>query len=237
MRIIPAIDMMNGKCVRLSKGDFATKKIYSENPLEMALMFEAAGLRYLHLVDLDGARAQHTVNHKILHAIASKTALHIDFGGGIKTGSDVQRAFDFGASQVTVGSIAATAPGLLLQWLEQYGPEKIILGADCHNREIVTAGWLNHTGKDVIDFIDRFAQKGIRYVTCTDVARDGMLNGPSITLYKEILSKISISLIASGGVTAMNDLRDLQQAGCEAVIIGKAIYEERITLEQLSALC
>lgn len=237
MRIIPAIDIIDGKCVRLSKGDFATKKIYSENPLETAMMFEAAGLEYLHLVDLDGAKAKHTVNHEILRQIASKTTLQVDFGGGIKSSADVQRAFDCGAKQITVGSVAVTDPELLLQWLEEYGAGKIILGADCNKREIVTAGWTGHSGKDVIEFIASYAQKGIRYVACTDVSKDGMLSGPSTGLYKEILSHINIRLIASGGVSSVQDIHALRAAGCEAAIIGKAIYEHKITLEQLSASC
>lgn len=237
MRIIPAIDIIEGKCVRLSKGDFATKKIYSEHPLEIALMFEAAGLEYLHLVDLDGAKAKHTVNHEILRQIASKTKLRVDFGGGIKSSADVQRVFDCGAKQITVGSVAVTEPELFMQWLEQYGAGKIILGADCKEREIVTSGWTGHSGKDVIEFIASYAQKGIRYVACTDVSKDGMLNGPSTELYKEILSRTNISLIASGGVSSIHDVLALRAAGCEAAIIGKAIYEHKITLEQLSRSC
>ncbi len=237
MRIIPAIDIINGKCVRLTKGDYATQKIYNEHPLEVAKELEANGIRYLHLVDLDGARSKKIINHKILYEISTHTNLNIDFGGGLKRNEDIQIAFDNGAAQITGGSIAVTNPLLFTEWLDKYGAEKIILGADCNNRKIVTHGWMNNAELDAIDFIQSFLQKGIRYTICTDVSKDGMLQGTSNELYTEILSKIPVQLIASGGVASMEDIHQLKAIGCEAVIIGKAIYEQKITLKELSVLC
>jgi phosphoribosylformimino-5-aminoimidazole carboxamide ribotide isomerase len=233
MRIIPAIDIIDGKCVRLTKGDYGTQKIYSENPLEIAKQFEDNGLKFLHLVDLDGARSKHIVNHKILHEIASKTSLKIDFGGGIKSDNDVRIAFECGASQITGGSIAVQQPTLFLKWLSLYGNEKIILGADCYNRKIATQGWQEQSEIDVIDFIANYAKKGVKYIISTDIAKDGMLQGAAEDLYKEIIEKIDINLIASGGVSSIDDIKRLQQIGCEGVIIGKAIYEGRISLAEL----
>ena len=237
MRIIPAIDIIDGKCVRLTKGDYATQKIYNEHPLEVAKAFEAHGIQHLHLVDLDGAKSKHIVNHKVLEEIASKTALKIDFGGGLKSDADVRVAFESGASQITGGSIAVQNPDLFLEWLKHFGADKIILGADAHNRKIATQGWLEESDQDVVDFIKEFEAKGIRYVVCTDIAKDGMLAGSSNELYQEILGETQINLIASGGVSSLKDLEELRAVGCEGAIVGKAIYEGKITLKELSALC
>ena len=237
MRIIPAIDIIDGKCVRLTKGDYSTKKIYNENPLEVAKEFEANGIKYLHLVDLDGAKSKHIVNHKVLESISKNTSLKIDFGGGIKSNEDVKIAFDNGAQQITAGSIAVHNPELLLSWLAAYGSDKIILGADANNRKIATQGWLENSETDVLDFIADYAQKGVEYVVCTDIAKDGMLQGTSNELYQEILLKAKVKLIASGGVSSINDLLKLNQIGCEGAIIGKAIYEQKITLQELQTLC
>ena len=237
MRIIPAIDIIDGKCVRLTKGDYSTKKIYNENPLEVAKEFEANGIQYLHIVDLDGAKSNNIVNHKILESIAAKTSLQIDFGGGIKTNEAVQLAFDCGAKQITGGSIAVSNPEIFSGWIAKYGADKIILGADCNNRKIATNGWLKESELDVIDFIDSYQKKGIQHVICTDISKDGMLQGASNELYREILKATGISLIASGGVSCMNDLYQLKEIGCEGVILGKAIYEGNITLKELQQLC
>lgn len=237
MRIIPAIDILNGRCVRLTKGDYAAKTVYNEKPLEVAKAFEDAGLSYLHLVDLDGARSSHIINHKVLHQIATKTQLKIDFGGGIKSYQDVRIAFENGASQITAGSIAVKHPELFLQWLSTYGNDKIMLGADAAKRKIATHGWMQSSDWDVVDFIESFQQKGVKYVVCTDIAKDGMLQGTSASLYKEILQKVEVHLIASGGVTTLDDLIELKETGCEAAIIGKAIYEGRISLPELKKLC
>jgi phosphoribosylformimino-5-aminoimidazole carboxamide ribotide isomerase len=233
MRIIPAIDIIDGKCVRLSKGDYNTKKIYNENPVEVAKEFEANGIQYLHLVDLDGAKSHHIVNSKVLYEIATKTNLKIDFGGGLKTNEDIEVAFDCGATQITGGSIAAKNETLFLEWLQKYGADKIILGADCLNRKIATQGWLENSEKDVIEFITEFINKGIQYSICTDISKDGMLQGASNELYKEILSLIKINLIASGGIANINDVQKMKIIGCEGVIIGKAIYENKISFKEL----
>ncbi|AQX06378.1 1-(5-phosphoribosyl)-5-((5-phosphoribosylamino)methylideneamino)imidazole-4-carboxamide isomerase [Elizabethkingia meningoseptica] len=236
MRIIPAIDIIDGKCVRLSQGDYNTKKIYNENPLEVAKEFEDHGIKYLHLVDLDGAKSKQIINYKTLEQIASKTSLRVDFGGGIKSQKDIDIAFECGAYQITGGSIAVQEPEIFTKWIEQYGSEKIILGADCKNRKIATHGWLESSELDVIDFIRDYTQKGISYVICTDIAKDGMLEGTSNELYKEILENTAVKLIASGGVSNMEDLHLLKEIGCEGVILGKAIYEGRIKLNELQKL-
>jgi len=234
MILIPAIDIINGQCVRLTKGDYDTKKVYNESPLEVAKAFEGAGLTHVHVVDLDGARAKHMVNAKVLEEIATKTALQIDFGGGIKSAADLQTAFDCGAAQVTLGSIAVTAPDLVNEWLAAFGAERLILGADAKNRRIATHGWEQDSGLDVIQFIKDYAEKGFEYVLCTDVAKDGMLAGPSLELYFELLEELpEIALIASGGVSALDDLYQLEELGCAAAIIGKAIYEGKISLKAL----
>ncbi|NEN22637.1 1-(5-phosphoribosyl)-5-[(5-phosphoribosylamino)methylideneamino]imidazole-4-carboxamide isomerase [Cryomorpha ignava] len=234
MRIIPAIDIIDGKCVRLSKGDYATQKTYSENPLEVAQMFEDSGIHYLHLVDLDGAKANQIVNYKTLETLASKTSLIIDFGGGIKTEEDVELAFNSGAKQITIGSIAAQDPYLMLKWLQKYGADKIILGADCKNRKIATNGWLKSSEQDVVSFIQGYEKSGAKYAIVTDIDKDGMLLGPAFDLYKEILSATKkTKLIASGGITTLADVVQLKELGCEGAIIGKAIYEGTIDLKEL----
>ena len=237
MRIIPAIDIIEGNCVRLSKGDYSTKKIYNENPLEIAKEFEANGIQYLHLVDLDGAKSQHIVNYKVLESICSKTALKVDFGGGLKSNEDLRIAFENGAHQITGGSIAVKNSETFKGWIQQYGGNKIILGADCMNRKIATAGWLETSELDVIDFISDYEKEGICYVICTDIAKDGMLQGTSNELYKEIINKTNVKLIASGGVSCIDDLLILKKIGCEGAIIGKAFYEGKLTLNQLKKLC
>ena len=237
MRIIPALDIINGKCVRLTKGDYATQKIYNENPLEVAKAFEANGMQFIHVVDLDGAKSKHIVNYKLLHQIASKTKLKIDFGGGLKTNEDLRIAFENGASQITGGSVAVDKPDLFLQWLLVYGADKIILGADCNNRKIATQGWLEKSELDVVDFISSYESKGVKSVICTDINKDGMLQGAANELYAEILKKSKVNLIASGGVSSIKDLKKLKEFGCEGAIIGKAIYEGNITLTELGKLC
>lgn len=233
MRIIPAIDIIDGKCVRLTKGDYNTQKNYSDNPLDVARSFEDHGIRFLHLVDLDGARSKHIINYKILAQITHGTSLQVDFGGGIKSDEDVRIAFENGAAQITGGSVAQQQPELFLKWLKQYGPDRIILGADSHHRMIATQGWQVKSEENVVEFIEDYHQKGVRYVIPTDIAKDGMLQGPSTELYQEILSKSNINLIASGGITSMTDLKTLRSIGCEGAIIGKAIYEGFISLKEL----
>jgi phosphoribosylformimino-5-aminoimidazole carboxamide ribotide isomerase len=237
MKIIPAIDIIDGKCVRLSKGDYNTKKIYNDNPLEVAKEFEANGIEYLHLVDLDGAKSEHIVNYKILKEIVLKTKLKVDFGGGLKSNEDLRIAFEAGANQITGGSIAAKNPTLFLEWLTEYGPDKIILGADCLDRKIATDGWLESSTLDVVDYIANYENKGVRNVICTDISKDGMLQGASNELYKEILKTSGINLIASGGVSSIQDLIDLKGLGCQGTILGKAIYEGNINLKELQKLC
>jgi len=237
MRIIPAIDIIEGKCVRLSKGDYNTMKIYNENPLEVAKQFEDVGIQHLHLVDLDGAKSRHIVNYKVLEKISSATQLKIDFGGGLKSDDDLRIAFECGANQITGGSIAVKNQGLFEKWVLEYGAEKIILGADCKNRRIATNGWLEGSSLEVTDFIKSYEAKGIKYVICTDIAKDGMLQGTATDLYAEILNQSNINLIASGGVSSFADLEKLEALGCEGAIIGKAIYEGKITLKKLAQLC
>ena len=234
MRIIPAIDIIDGKCVRLSKGDYSTKIIYNENPLEVAKSFENHGIEYLHLVDLDGAKSSEIVNYKIIEQIAAKTNLKIDFGGGLKSDKDVKIAFESGASQITGGSIAIKNSELFEKWISYYGSEKVILGADALNEKVAVSGWLENSNVDLIPFIKNYQSKGIQYVICTDISKDGMLEGPSFELYSRILSEIpNIKLIASGGISTFEELPKLAEMGCEATIIGKAIYEGRITLKQI----
>lgn len=236
MRIIPAIDIIDGKCVRLTKGDYNTKKIYNENPLEVAKEFEDNGIQYLHVVDLDGAKSKHIVNYKILEQIASKTNLKIDFGGGLKSDEDLKTAFESGAHQITGGSIAANNQTQFLNWLATYGNDKIILGADCLNRKIATNGWLKSSELDILDFIKNYEAEGIINVICTDISKDGMLQGASNELYQEILGATEINLIASGGVSNIDDLVNLKEIGCEGAILGKAIYEGNISLKELSLI-
>jgi len=233
MKIIPAIDIIDGKCVRLSKGDYSTKKIYSEDPVETAKEFESFGIRFLHLVDLDGAKSKHIVNQKVLENIARETSLHIDFGGGLKTGDDIETAFNAGAKQITLGSIAVQDPEFCLEMIQKYSNDRIILGADCENRKIKTSGWLEESTLDIIDFLLQYQEKGISQTICTDISKDGMLGGPSTELYKEILGKTSVKLTASGGISCIEDVYSMKEIGCSGTIIGKAIYEERISLPQL----
>lgn len=239
MRIIPAIDIIDGKCVRLSKGDYSTKKIYNENPLEVAKEFEAHGIQYLHLVDLDGAKSKHIVNHNILEQIASKTNLKVDFGGGLKSDKDLEIAFESGAYQVTGGSIAVKDPEIFKSWLKKFGSDKIILGADAHNEKVAISGWLEESKEDLVPFIKKYRKEGVKYVICTDISKDGMLEGPSFELYRRILDETAgdkeeaINLIASGGISTFDELPRLAEMGCEGTIIGKAIYEGRITMKQL----
>ena len=236
MRIIPAIDIIDGKCVRLTKGDYTTKKIYNENPLEIAKSFEDNGIQFLHVVDLDGAKSNRIINYKILEKLASQTTLAIDFGGGLKSEKDVEIAFESGAKQITGGSIAAKNRSEFVGWINRFGAEKVILGADCKDRKIATDGWLEESDTDVIEFIQSYEENGIRDVISTDISKDGMLQGPSFELYTEILNKTPlINLIASGGVSRYEELPKLADLGCSAVIIGKAIYEGKITLKQLES--
>lgn len=235
MLIIPAIDLINRQCVRLTKGDYDTTKVYSAHPLEVAQSFEAAGLTHLHLVDLDGARQGEVVNWKALEEIAAHTSLEIDFSGGIKSASAVSRAFDLGASKVTIGSIAVKRPDTFKQWIVDHGPDKLILGADVIGKNIAVHGWQEAADVALMDFILGYHLCGIRRVMCTDVSKDGMLQGPATDLYKEVLQNFpDLQLVASGGVSSMDDLEDLRLAGCAAAIVGKAIYEGRVTLEELA---
>ncbi len=234
MRLIPAIDIIDGKCVRLSKGDYDTKKIYNENPLEVAKNFEAHGIEYLHLVDLDGAKSKHIVNHKVLEQIASKTTLQIDFGGGLKTDEDLKIAFESGANQITGGSIAVKDPDTFKSWIQKFGADKIILGADAMDEKIAVSGWQEESKEELIPFVKAYQQGGIAYVICTDISKDGMLEGPSFALYQKMLKQLDgIKLIASGGISTFEELPKLAEMGCEGTIIGKAIYEGRISMKQL----
>lgn len=238
MRIIPAIDIIDGKCVRLTKGDYNTKKIYNENPLEVAKEFEAAGIEYLHVVDLDGAKASTIINYKVLEQIASKTNLKIDFGGGLKSDKDLEVAFNSGANQITGGSIAVKNSAVFNNWITKFGANKIILGADFYpdatGGKIATNGWQEESSLELLPFIDGYQQKGISYVICTDISKDGMLQGPSFDVYANILSEVkNLKLIASGGISTFDELPKLKEIGCEGVIIGKAIYENKISLKQL----
>ncbi len=248
MRIIPAIDIIDGKCVRLSKGDYDTKKIYNENPLEVAKEFEAYGIKYLHLVDLDGAKSKHIVNHKVLEQIASQTGLQIDFGGGLKTDDDLRIAFESGAKQITGGSIAVKDAETFVGWIEKHGADKIILGADAMDEKVAVSGWQEESKEELIPFIQSYQNKGIEYVICTDISKDGMLEGPSFDLYQKIIENTNVSLsavedqtvrklklIASGGISTFDELPKLAEMGCEGTIIGKAIYENRISLKQLES--
>lgn len=234
MRIIPAIDIIEGKCVRLTKGDYTTKKIYNEDPLEVAKSFEDVGIEFLHLVDLDGAKSKHIVNHKILENIAAKTNLKIDFGGGLKSNEDLKIAFESGASQITGGSIAVTNPEIFKSWLHQYGSEQIVLGADANNEKIAINGWQEESQLEVIPFIENYHNEGVTYVICTDISKDGMLQGPSFDLYQKIIQHLPhIKLIASGGISHIDEFSKLAELGCEGVILGKAIYENKISLKQI----
>lgn len=234
IQIIPAIDLIEGKCVRLTQGDYGQKKIYNENPLEVALEFEDAGLKRLHLVDLDGAKAKKVVNWKVLEKIASKTSLHVDFGGGVQSEDDIKIVFESGAKQVTGGSVAVKQPDLFEHWLKTYGGEKIILGADAKNEKIAVSGWEEGTSIWVYDFVEEYVEKGVKYTISTDVAKDGLLQGPSFDLYKNLQDKCpDLNIIASGGIAGIEDVEKLAEMNIYGVIIGKAIYENRISLADL----
>ena len=234
IELIPAIDIIDGKCVRLSQGDYDTKKIYNEKPLEVAKEFEANGIQRLHVVDLDGAKSSHVVNYKALDAIAGHTSLTIDFGGGIKTDEDLVIAFENGAHMVTLGSVAVKKPELFKKWLHQYGAEKIILGADVKDNRISVSGWLEEGPQELMPFLTDYTQEGVSKVLCTDISRDGMLQGPSIELYKQVMQRFpTMHLIASGGVSGVDDIIRLDDAGIPAVVFGKALYEGRITMKDL----
>lgn len=236
IELIPAIDIIEGKCVRLSQGKYESKKVYHEDPLEVAKAFEAHGIRRLHVVDLDGAASHHIVNHHTLEVLAARTSLAIDFGGGLKSDDDLRIAFECGARMVTGGSIAVKAPDVFLCWLQAYGPDRIILGADVKDGRIAVSGWKEESACQLFPFLDNYVTKGITQVICTDIGRDGMLQGPSLELYKEILQRhSSLALVASGGVSGIHDVETLAEAGLPAVIIGKAFYEGRITLEEIEA--
>ena len=234
IQIIPAIDMIEGKCVRLTQGDYGKKIIYNENPLEVALEFQDSGLTRLHLVDLDGAKAKKVINWKVLEKIASQTALHIDFGGGVQSEEDIRIVFESGAKQITGGSVAVKQPDLFKNWLEVYGGEKIILGADAKNEKVAVSGWEEGTELWVYDFVEEYVEKGVKYVISTDVAKDGLLQGPSFDLYKNLQDKCpDLNIIASGGISGLGDVEKLEEMNIYGVIIGKAIYEGRIKLEEL----
>ena len=234
IELIPAIDMIEGKCVRLSQGDYGTQKVYAEDPAEMARRLEDAGIRRLHVVDLDGAKAGHIVNYRTLERIATQTDLCIDFGGGLKSDEDLRIAFESGAQMVTGGSIAVREPERFLAWLKAYGSERIILGADAKERKIAVGGWEESTTLELIPFIQDYVQKGVRKVICTDISKDGMLQGPAVELYQEIQCKVpEVYLVASGGVSSIADIERLAEAGIPAVIFGKALYEGRISFQEL----
>ena len=235
IEIIPAIDLIDGKCVRLTRGDYERKKIYNEDPLEVAKMFAGAGITRLHLVDLDGAKAQHIVNHKVLERICSSTNLIVDFGGGLKSDKDLQIAFECGASMITGGSIAVKNPDIFNNWINSFGSEKIILGADVMDEKVAVTGWTETTDRELIPFLKNYIDKGITKIICTDISKDGMLEGPAFELYEKILGEFpQIYLIASGGVSSMADIEKLNNANVPAVILGKAIYEGKVKLNELS---
>jgi len=234
IEIIPAIDLIDGKCVRLSQGDYAQKTVYNENPLEVAKMFEDIGIKRLHLVDLDGAKAGKVINQKVLETIASQTKLTIDFGGGIKTDESIQSVFDAGAHMATIGSIAVKNKELFFAWLKKYGADKIMLGADVKDEKIAVSGWLESTDITIFDFMEENIQQGVSNIFCTDISKDGLLQGPSTELYKKIIDRFkNIYFIASGGVSCIRDVEELNAIGCNAVIVGKAIYEGKITITEL----
>jgi phosphoribosylformimino-5-aminoimidazole carboxamide ribotide isomerase len=234
IKIVPAIDIIDGKCVRLTQGDYEQKKIYNDDPIEIAKMFEGHGIKYLHLIDLDGARQKHVVNYRVLEKISSKTKLIIDFGGGIKSDEDLHIVFQAGANQVTIGSVAITEPELLGRWIIEHGAERIILGADAKDGKIAVSGWQEITGKDIFEFFEEYQKKDVKYVLCTDITKDGMLQGTSIELYEQLIKKFpTLRIIASGGVMKVDEIDELDRLGLYAVVIGKAIYEEKILLKDL----
>lgn len=237
MRIIAAIDIIEGQCFRLTQGDFSRKTHYRADLVELAREMEDNGIRYLHLVDLDGARTGSIKNHRILERIASATGLKTEFSGGIRTEEDIRLAFGCGAAQVTIGSIAVSHPDLLGQWLGHYGPDKIILGADFRERKVAIRGWQQTSERDIADFLREYRSAGIRYALCTDISKDGMLTGVSVDIYRELTAAEGLSVIASGGISTVNDLRELRDAGCEGAVIGKALLEGRITYKEIVEIC
>lgn len=235
IEFIPAIDIIDGKCVRLSQGDYTSQRVYHTNPVEVAKEFESYGIQRLHVVDLDGAASHHIVNYRVLEQISSRTSLIIDFGGGIKSDEDLIIAFDNGAQMVTLGSIAVKQPELFEHWLSRYGNEKIILGADTKNDKIAISGWKEESSLELMPFLEQHLKKGVTQVLCTDISRDGMLEGPSVELYRQIMTSYpDLHLIASGGVSSIDDILHLHEAGIPAVVVGKALYEGRISLKELS---
>jgi phosphoribosylformimino-5-aminoimidazole carboxamide ribotide isomerase len=237
IKIIPSIDLVDGKCVRLTQGNFDEKKIYDRDPVAVAKRFAEAGIERLHLVDLDGAKAGKVINHQILERIAAETKLKIDFGGGIKSDDDIQKVFDCGANQVTAGTIAVQNPKLVLSWIQKFGKDKIILGADVLNGIVRINGWVNPSEIKLFDFITNYQWHGIRYVLCTDIEKDGMMKGSSVDLYKSIIKQFpEMRVIASGGVSSIEEIKQLNKIGCYGVVIGKAIYENLISLEDLAKL-
>ena len=234
IELIPAIDIINGQCVRLTKGDYDQKKVYNDDPAAVAKEFEQAGFRRLHIVDLDGAKSKHIVNDDVLRRITSETSLIVDFGGGIKTGEDIEKAFEAGASMITVGSIAVTQPQLFISWLTQYGADKMILGADVRNGMISINGWKEDSTEELLPFLKKYIDAGVKNVLCTEISKDGTLQGPAVTLYKEVMEAYpQLHLIASGGVSRKEDIEELEREGIPAVVFGKAIYEGRIDLKEL----
>ena len=234
IELIPAIDLIDGKCVRLTLGDYSQKTVYHDDPVAIAQEFESQGIRRLHVVDLDGAKSQHIVNGDVLRAITENTHLVVDFGGGIKSDADIEQAFDQGASMVTIGSVAVKSPELFLSWLNRFGADRIILGADVRNGKISINGWMESSSEDLIPFLGRYIREGVRHVLCTDISRDGMLSGPAISLYSDILREYpALHLIASGGVSSNDDILALERAGVPSVVFGKAYYEGKIDLTQL----
>lgn len=234
IELIPAIDIIGGQCVRLSEGDYARSKVYSDSPSEMAKRFETIGFKRLHVVDLDGAKSKHIVNEAALREITTSTSLTVDFGGGIKTDSDIDKAFAAGASMVTIGSVAVTNPELMEAWIDKYGAERLILGADVRNGKIAINGWKESSAIDLLPFIKQYVEKGITKVLCTDISKDGMLGGTAVALYKKVMQEFpSLHLIASGGVSCKEDIEELQREGIPAVVFGKAIYEGKINLKEL----
>jgi phosphoribosylformimino-5-aminoimidazole carboxamide ribotide isomerase len=234
MELIPAIDIINGQCVRLTKGDYDQKTVYRDSPAEVAKEFEQIGFRRLHVVDLDGAKSRHIVNEAVLKAITAETSLTVDFGGGIKTDEDIEKAFAAGAAMVTVGSIAVTQPDIFMRWLEKYGPERLILGADVRHGKISINGWKEDSAEDLLPFLHKYVEAGVRHVLCTEISKDGTLSGPAVDLYSQVMDAYpGLHLIASGGVSSIDDIVRLNQAGIPAVVFGKAIYEGRIDLREL----
>jgi 1-(5-phosphoribosyl)-5-[(5-phosphoribosylamino)methylideneamino] imidazole-4-carboxamide isomerase (EC 5.3.1.16) len=235
IELIPAIDIINGKCVRLTKGDYARKTVYNEDPVAQAKEFEQLGFRRLHVVDLDGAKSKHIVNDRVLRAITSETRLTVDFGGGIKTDEDIEKAFEAGAAMVTAGSIAVTQPELFIDWLDRYGAERMILGADVRNGKVSINGWKEDSQEDLLPFLQHYVDAGVRHVLCTEISKDGTLEGPAIALYRDIMAHYpALHLIASGGVSSSNDIQQLDEAGIPAVVFGKAWYEGKIDINELN---